>query len=630
MDKLITKLLANLTKISEPLTVVGLCATLLFFAINKILSNKKLFPSLTKKAAFELLKYIIDKLFYLSALSMALGYFLLSQPTLINEDSTMKAYNKQMQSNAYSKSPQTSSVTPYSEPTYRLTYFNLSGLAIEYLLNGKVDKMWEKRLGGQPYIVENVVSKELRSLIESYNCKSDCDMLSLNIETEDSSYTQEHKDISINTFIGADNGITDTMLFSDLRYNELVKRLCRSFEANPSDWSMQLSPITQDHERIVNGQIDINFTGLRKCLNKNDFDTFFPRDYNPSCSRTARDFYDYICRNGVPQGFLFMSVFYGGCDDGVGLTYILHPRYLQLHVVVIENISNTSFEIGKINLKINPSLSLRSRSSEEMMLNQVDPEDAILFPPRVLAAGERLVIPLAMVFRNDSESFGKAKLQTNALSINESNSIARNEYISFVAGLGFRSPKKLFAMKKKAFESILSNPRPDENKEEFIYGPSARLYSIELNHTTTQVRQYDPKQFVIRNGFHEGSCPYLYVHSKKSNRWINSGHILYGFKSKNLEYTDIKLIDDDIDNIIISEQELETTYIDYINMLLKCTDNSTYVIRPNNDLLDNDDGRYLSLANGESINLNFDRGTRYYNNCDHYLMIKGYYIPQNK
>jgi len=53
-------------------------------------------------------------------------------------------------------------------PPFRVTYFDIEGPAIDFLLKGELDPAWEQRLGGQPFIVPTNVFKEMQSLVERF------------------------------------------------------------------------------------------------------------------------------------------------------------------------------------------------------------------------------------------------------------------------------------------------------------------------------------------------------------------------------------------------------------------------------------------------------------------------------
>ncbi len=59
--------------ISTPLMLAGIFASVLFFIFRQIL-KKKIFPSFTKAAGYEVIKTIIDKIFLLALVSMFFGF----------------------------------------------------------------------------------------------------------------------------------------------------------------------------------------------------------------------------------------------------------------------------------------------------------------------------------------------------------------------------------------------------------------------------------------------------------------------------------------------------------------------------------------------------------------------------
>ena len=73
------------TKVSTPLALSGLFATILFFVLRQILA-KDIFPKLARTAGADVIKTIVNRLFVLALLAMILGFFGYMLPYVIKED----------------------------------------------------------------------------------------------------------------------------------------------------------------------------------------------------------------------------------------------------------------------------------------------------------------------------------------------------------------------------------------------------------------------------------------------------------------------------------------------------------------------------------------------------------------
>ena len=58
---------------------------------------------------------------------------------------------------------------PQGTPPFRLFYFDVDGMAIDFLMKGEIDVAWDKRLGGHPFLVPNHVYNEMSSLVRSFS-----------------------------------------------------------------------------------------------------------------------------------------------------------------------------------------------------------------------------------------------------------------------------------------------------------------------------------------------------------------------------------------------------------------------------------------------------------------------------
>src|ERR1700719_974120 len=61
------------TRVSTPLGLAGVIASILFFVLREIL-RKKIFPQLTRGRSYELLSVIVDRVFKLAMIAVVLGF----------------------------------------------------------------------------------------------------------------------------------------------------------------------------------------------------------------------------------------------------------------------------------------------------------------------------------------------------------------------------------------------------------------------------------------------------------------------------------------------------------------------------------------------------------------------------
>ena len=144
--------------------------------------------------------------------------------------------------------------------------------------------------------------------------------------------------------------------------------------------------------------------------------------------------------------------------------------------------------------------------------------------------------------------------------------------------------------------------------------------------TPWQVRRFDPNNLVARGAFEKGSCPILFV--QDGNHLRRLGPILFNAVTRSREEVDTVTLDSISDKFLIHEQELETTYIDSVNLRIFADDGTKWVFPPEfNELLSVRDGRYLKLKTGDKLELFFKIPRFLEKERKREIVFTGYYIP---
>lgn len=587
-------ILDEATRISTPLALSGLFAVIVFFILKQIIA-KDIFPAFTRSSSFKILHVIINRLFILALVAMTLGFVGYVLPEILSKNSHPP--------------PPTLTSSEVSE-RFGVMYYNIGGHAIAYLAKGKIDSTWQKHLGGQPFIVPNEVFQELQSLIRNFSRRPYATRV--NVKSRDSAGTSlDSKDIT-KDIKGSNSGLHFLLDSSLVSFGALtVLPPMDVISSLESDTSWNLSCPYTGSSVLENGAIQAGSIEFWKFANRDDLSLFSER--GPSVVALQK----YITKDYMPAHFSIITLRYYGCGDAweIGLTH----RDAMLRVALVENISQKPIRIDNFLVKENRSNPLRTRQQDREVLNEQAAEPRLLFPLQMLIPGEKLLIPLEICFKYDFEDLDRT--ETSFAPCQAPDDLAAIDDLPYVLIEG----RELDSISSHALRRLLSKGTRDPMMgEEFIFGPSMSIDSIQVDSIICPFREYDPELFVMKSGLDVGSCPYVYTYSSDANDWLSEGRILYGNDSKNREGEHVIKLNRFTGKIIIKEHEPEISFIDCLYIVQVCPSGEQKFILPANELVRFKDNLYLVLKQGEQAEIQFEPPPDFAS-CEFFLHSHGYY-----
>src|SRR5437868_1205622 len=496
---------------------------------------------------------------------------------------------------------------PAGPSPLRISYFLLGGYTIDFLLKGMIDRRWEEKLSGQPYIIPNNVFKSLSYLASSFSGTFDHDEFLLD--------TKASNDQNIGN-LGAKSFFVGS--WRPKYFNRPISRteLQLAFEPNQS-WN--LYAYGQDKSRL-----DINSVSLWKFAGKQELSSFsnLPRGYNAT-SEWIR-FYSYITKDYLPPDFCYFTIPFSYCGDRVVAS--LDSRVLQLRVALIENTSSHPIRIGRFLTRENPTDRLRAREADQRALGARPPEEQDLFPPGILNPGEKVLIPTEMSFVFEKGDIDHLqKLVKSASDVRE-----RTELTSHLPNMGSASlplADGTFQVAPANLISLSNRVGQGPNLEkEYTYGHSISVDSVEIDKVNYEFRKFDPDKVILHAGDESGSCPYIFTYSASAASWRNLGHILFGRRGKEKESTDEKQLIGFDGRLLIKENDPEVSFLDSMYVRAVNGMGEEMILYPKDAKLRFEDGDYVRLKRGDQMLVHFDI-PEYFHARRFSVVVKGYYIP---
>jgi hypothetical protein len=485
----------------------------------------------------------------------------------------------------------------------RVAYYTIDGHGLDFVARGELDARWEHTLSGQPYIVENDTFKYLKYLMVNFS------------ETfQDTSFYVGPKYTPYEDVAQRNQG----RLFFSPAWNRTLPRQIsvgdtQSLRDPRSQWNLEFADVKLDGtpSKLVPDQpLTVGNQAVRV-----DPEAFFywrfttAGDFKTLGSTPSERFYTFITRDYLPDDFFVVML---KCDiecadpaSYPSMHETIIPREVELLVAVVENISNQPIQIGGARVRNQSSVQrLRDETTESGLLQTEPEKEASLFPPEVLAPGEKLLIPLqlrSVYHESDLPAFRRSRqrprgdVEADLLGIDA-------VYLPAYSASG----PELFAIDHSTFLAYVDKPslRAAFTKD-YIFGPSYQLASIEVDGANVPFRQYDPTNLVIQSGSPMGSCPYIFTYSGTDHTWASEGTILFGFNRREREATDNLRMHRFDGRILIREVDAEVSFIDSVHVIEECADGSTHLLYPENRSLRKDDKDYLMLKRGEERSVAF-------------------------
>jgi hypothetical protein len=534
-------------------------------------------------------------------------------------------------------------------PTKRM-FFVLKGHAVDiFVRDKKLPTELEAKLGGNIFLVETPVFRELRALMDKFSDRiKESEHLELDTEDRDSeklnAQTKQHqaalKKIEreelkrltrSRVLVPAGGSEHDTNIFFD------EKKLPPTFFAN-APWSIDISELGE--ARVEEGgaksgdstrlEIPLQFIKLTKFATKADFDALQRAQFGDN---PENRFIEYVSRNGLPSNFLLLSV-EENCDGGASVE--LTAPALQLRVVVLENITEKPIELGEFHFRVaapapGERLVRTTQENTELFAGRNSNSEA-WYRPRVLRPGEKLAVPLELILgfsrvglaidsTDNPDEYQKERLLQGRVRSHqcaerlsaekEIRTIAISylrEYLNAAGDTVIKSKQTSQAIPKQKFiDGLQREPLRIAKTTEFVYGPSITLDAIDVNGAPYGIEPFNPASVSYFSGINLGigSCPFVYCRGGADDKWLRQGSILRGRKSKALEGTGELTVRGFEGVLRVSEEEAEISYIDEFFVRARSVTGENVRIQPADERLAHKDGRYVVLKKGESIDINF-------------------------
>jgi pimeloyl-ACP methyl ester carboxylesterase len=405
----------------------------------------------------------------------------------------------------------------------RIRYVWLDSTSASLLMAGQISGNLEKSLGSRPYVIENAVTKELKTVIAKFGRSLSNEKVIFSSAMEGLRDTASYKSESFTPAPKAGKlKVYDLWRPVSLPELSAYQAMIGTLDF-PGNFSMHYAKDDiSDQSDILSGVTlwryltaddakgySTNLVKLSDWLGKErsrlglkTTDEFFPPiDLSPKKSAAPSlppelAAMQYFARAGWPDDFLLVS---GGPGCGVNFEFSVSPRQLHVQVAVIENGQ------GKGTLPIS-ALTADEMVTDKLRLAGHDTgwsRTKYEFPVPGLSEGETVIVPLQLEIRPP----GGAIVDNDAIEGSKAQYLAIQKYGKSV--LVYREKKQVIYKKRK--EAFKASSFPDEVP--YTYGPRVKLVSAQALGRDIALRQFDPAKVWARFGNQEGTCPFISVKS---------------------------------------------------------------------------------------------------------------------
>jgi hypothetical protein len=325
-----------------------------------------------------------------------------------------------------------------------------------------------------------------------------------------------------------------------------------------------------------------------------------------------------------PRDFAFVLSSLAECDNTP--LFALVPRIVHLRLLMIENSSQDTIALGAVAFRTQKKPEFRSTVEEERLTKTVPLESRPLLPAGKLLPGERLIIPLQIVFKFEEPN------DSIFMAFAEPNDEMRMRYQAEVRA----APNALFAvagnesdvrLSGRMLAGILAHEDPVPNlDDELIAGPSVKVESVVSDGVARTIRRFNPQEVVIRGPSGEGSCPFVLTRAEKNQALRSEGVILKSNRGKANEGTDTRRLAHFDGRVVLQELEPEVTTLDRAFIRAILPDGSTREIAARDSRLREVDGAVVTVSPHRPLAIDFETvpsipGVRFE------LIVHGYFTP---
>jgi hypothetical protein len=497
------------------------------------------------------------------------------------------------------------------DPPFRVTYLLLERQAIDFFLQGKMDRRWEEKLAGQPYIVPNNVYQSLGRLVKNFSESYRESQPIFAFYKEANGVKSDPQEVATDQpaiasyFVGGSKG--DVVFLSD----NVAQNLLDTIVDKSSDWKVFIDPARNQSMPYP--------LAFRRYINRGDFDRF--------AHEPIARFYSFITKDYLPPDFGYLQLrWFGICSDDppwyAAARYV--GRIVRLRIAVIENISDAPIKLGNFAFTEDDTENIHSRDAAKSQLEKSELRHEKLFPMEMLKSGEKLAIPIEMQLAKNAEATDD--FETAASRPDVYNSVRTRGQLYFPGPQSGESSHGV-SIPATELENMLGRSNQMVNLDrEYLLGPSVDIKTLEADKVEFPFRQFDASRLVVWDQDASGSCPYVYTFSSEANAWHNEGVILRGKVGHQRESLAEKELDQFDGRILLKEKDSEDSFIDSIFVRAVYADGHEVVVYPTNAALHSVDGKRLRLRQGEEVSLSFKvpnpKDVRKF-----FVGAVGYYVP---
>jgi len=503
---------------------------------------------------------------------------------------------------------------------FRFTYRLLEGHAVDLFMDRKIGRQWDRVLAGKHFTIQNEVLRTLSDLVKEFSGEFVGDKFIRGYWSSRGNrrLATQYKSQQKRLFVGS-SGELGGDPYPALNSSDIAA-LIRSLNDPNEPW----------HVKVFRGTTSDLFT-FRKFVSRGDLALFNPTP--------LQEFYSQITKDYFPADFGMLQLNFNedGCPvDLFWLSELLGPL-LRLNLAIIENVSSEPVSVGRFIIKENRSDRLYSRQEVNTAFESQAAEKQYLFSPGILKPGESLVIPVELSLKVAEET-GLADLGDEGLQVippaNYAGVLKRIRAKGGIKGsLDIEGTRgRHIIVTAESLERIMSRGKPNFTfNSEYLYGPSVRIESVEINKFGYLLRRFDPSKLLITSAmdeqpFSEGSCPYVYTYSTREKTWVSEGVILYGNNSKLREMEDEKVLRRFTGKILIKEEDPEDSFIDSIYIKAVTSGGRVTILYPRDQKLRSVDQQYLNLRHGDQVFIEFDIPPGF--EVHKYVLVaRGFYLP---
>ena len=561
------------------------------------------------------------------------------------------------------------------KPKFRVVYYRLGGIGQSFLINGKLSPDWEKYLGGQQAIVNNAIHQEIRKITDKYGQQIGGSQLFGKVGFEGGDFGMSLADYAQKVDAGIKVFEGDAGSFPDLNAADGWKvfgpgqlfvpdldaaaslfqkyQIPAGYQAYwggaftaaswvepgakmtaPTLWrSLTLADLDgyeARYDAYLGRALDVsddarNASELAQRAERGLFANAGAGYYSGvKIEHQTLDALRYLARNGLPEHYALVT---GEPGVHYGWSFTATTRSADLLVAVLENVGDTAMDVGAFSIAETNEMTLRQHDETQALLAAARPVDKRLWPPGILAPGEKLVIPVRIEMPLLPEFFdwvvsGYRENYKTGEAIREEAIAYAKKPIVFVHPSDTQNA--LFALTA----SDMPKGRIPKLIERFEYGPAWSIQAVEVDGTTYDFRQHDPNNFILFAGGGIGSCPYIYTHRQDGDIWIEENHFLLGATSPDKKRTDMLELSHFEGRLEIREKEHELAHLDQITLILRDelgAETAYPAVSPIE--LAKTDGQNLVLGYGERAEVQFDLPDGVWEGKTALISATGYYVP---